>query len=64
VTDLTIKTDGQGHKLYVDNFFSPPDLFDSLTKKIINCCGNVRTNRKSMPRDLGEKNPKLKPDDI
>jgi hypothetical protein len=33
VTLLTRKVEGRGHKLYMDNFFSSPDLFDDLTKK-------------------------------
>jgi hypothetical protein len=30
------------HKLYVDNFFSSPDLFDGLHTKTKNCYGTVR----------------------
>jgi len=32
VTELTRKV-GHGHKLYMDNFFSSPALFDDLAKK-------------------------------
>jgi hypothetical protein len=28
-----MKIEGFGHKLYVDNFFSSPDLFDDLAQK-------------------------------
>jgi hypothetical protein len=38
---LTRRVEGRGHKLYVDNFFSSPDLYDNLTKKKINCYGRV-----------------------
>jgi len=38
VTELTRKI-GRGHKLYMDNFFSSPELFDDLVKKQIYCCG-------------------------
>jgi hypothetical protein len=33
VTELTRKVEGQSHKLFMDNLFSSPDLFDDLTKK-------------------------------
>jgi hypothetical protein len=33
VTNLTRVVEGFGHKLYVDNFFSSPDLFDNLAQK-------------------------------
>jgi len=35
VTELTRKTEGCGHKLYMDNFFSSPELSDDLAKKQI-----------------------------
>jgi hypothetical protein len=44
----------------MDNFFSSPDLPDSLTKKSKNCDGTVRPNRKGVPQDLGLKNLRLK----
>jgi hypothetical protein len=33
---------GHGPKLYIEKFFSSPDLFDYLTKHKIKCCGTVR----------------------
>ena len=33
VTELTRKIKGCGHKLYMDNFFFSPELFDDLAKK-------------------------------
>jgi len=48
-TELTRKIEGRGHKLYMDNFFSSPELFDDLVKKQIYCCGTFRPNRKGMP---------------
>jgi len=59
VTELTRKTEGRGHKLYVDNFFSSPELFDGLVKIQIYCCGWVRQNRRGMPQDLRPKTTKL-----
>ena len=60
VTELTRKIEGCSHKLYMDNFFSSPELFDDLVKKQIYCCGTVRPNRKGMPQDLRPKTTKLK----
>jgi hypothetical protein len=62
--DLMRKAEGQGHKSYMDNFFSSPNLSDNLTEKKINCCGTVRPNRKGMPWNLGQKNLTLKWGDI
>ena len=58
VTELTRKIEGCGHKLYMDNFFSYPELFEDLVKKQIYCCGNVRLNRKGMSQDLRPKTNK------
>jgi hypothetical protein len=33
VTELITKTDGRGHKLYMGNFFSFPNLFDGLATR-------------------------------
>ena len=55
VSKLTKKIQGCGHKLYMDNYLSSPDLFDDLATKKIYCCGTVRPNRKGMPQDLGPK---------
>ena len=64
VTELTRKIEERGHKLYMDNFISSPELFDDLTKKQIYCCGSVRRNRRGMPQDLALKTTKLKREDI
>ena len=50
----------RGHKLYMDNFFSSPELFDDLVKKQIYCRGTVRPNRKRMPQGLKPKTTKMK----
>ena len=39
VANLTRRVEGVGHKLYMDNFFSSPDLYDDLIQKKIYCCG-------------------------
>ena len=64
VTELMRKIKGHGHKLYMDNFFSSPELFDDLAKKQIYCCGTVRSNRRGTPQDRAPKTPKLKRGDI
>ena len=63
VTDL-MKKERHGHKLYMDNFFSSPELFDVLAKKQIYCCGAVRRNRRGVPQDVAPKASKLKRGDI
>jgi hypothetical protein len=35
VRDLRRRTVRVGHKLYMDNFFSSPDLFDEPTTKLL-----------------------------
>jgi hypothetical protein len=59
-TELSRKTEGPGHKLYMDNEFSSLELSDDLTKKKINCCGNVRLKIKGMPDDKRHKTVKLR----
>jgi hypothetical protein len=46
VTGLTTRIENFGHKLYRENFFSSPELFDDLHTKVINCCGTVRPDQK------------------
>ena len=53
VSELTRKIQGRGHKLYMDNYFSSPELFKDLAMKQIYCHGTVRPNRNGMPQDLG-----------
>ena len=64
MTNLTRRVEGVGHKLYMDNFFSSPDLFDDLAQKKIYCCVTVRLNRKGMPKDLKPKTMRLKRGDV
>jgi hypothetical protein len=45
---VTSGLEGFWHKLYMDNFFLSPDLYDLAQKKNL-CCGKVRPNRKNMP---------------
>ena len=64
VTNLTRGVKGFGHKLYMDNFFSSPELFDYLAQKKISCCGTVRLHRTGMAKDLKPKTLRLKCGDI
>jgi len=57
VRHLTCRVESFGHKIFIDNLFSSPRLFEDLDRRKINSCGTVRPNRKDVPRDLG---PKLK----
>ena len=41
MTDMTKRIGGFGHKLYTDNNFSSPDLFDDLAQKKIYWCGTT-----------------------
>ena len=60
---LTSRVQGLGHKIFMDNFFSSPRLFQDWTDKI-NSCGTVRPNRRDMPSDFGPKLLKLKWGDV
>ncbi|KFM67179.1 PiggyBac transposable element-derived protein 4, partial [Stegodyphus mimosarum] len=43
----------KGHKLFMDNFFSSPELFVYLlNENKINSCGTIRPNRKHFPKDV------------
>jgi hypothetical protein len=64
VTEPTRKVEGRGHKLYMNNFFSSPELLDDLATKQVYCCGTVRPNRTGMPQDLAPKTKKWRMGDI
>ena len=52
VKDLTDKLKGKKHHIYMDNFFSSPELFDDLQKDKNYCTGTARLNRRGMPEAL------------
>jgi hypothetical protein len=60
VIELMRKIEERGHRLYMDKFFSSPELFDHLIKKKIKCCETVRLKRKSMPENLRHKTVKVR----
>lgn len=41
-----------GHTLFMDSWYSSPNLFQKLQSMQINAIGTVRCNRKNMPKDL------------
>jgi len=57
---MTSRVEGLGHKIFMDNFFSSPRLFDDLDRYKINSCRTVRPNK----RDFGPKQLKLKRGDV
>ena len=42
----------KGHTLYLDNWYSSPNLFVTLLNSKTNVIGTVRANRKNMPKDF------------
>jgi hypothetical protein len=63
VAGLTRRAENVEHKLYMDDFFSSPDLFSDLHSRKINCCGTVGLNQKGMPQEF-RKTMKLTHGDI
>lgn len=43
---------GKGHAVYMDNFYSSPELFEDLLAKKTLASGTVRTNRRHFPAEL------------
>ena len=41
---------GKGHHVYMDNYYSSPDLFLELHNKECFACGTCRKNRKNLPK--------------
>ncbi len=55
--------ENKGHVVFMDNFYSSPNLFAKLELKQIGACGTVKGNRQKMPKVLLQKNLKLKKGD-
>jgi len=64
VRHLTSRIDGLGHKIFMDNLFSSPRLFDDLDRRRINSCRTVWPNRNDMPHDFEPKQLKSKRVDV
>ena len=44
----------KGHHIYMDNYYSSPELFDELYYRQTYACGTARQMRKGMPKMLGK----------
>ncbi|PNF40809.1 hypothetical protein B7P43_G16650 [Cryptotermes secundus] len=64
VLQLIRRVEGLGHKIYMDNYFSSPALFDDLLDRKINKCGTIHNDRRGMPQEIWPKSIKLKKGDI
>ena len=61
VTTLCQPVYNRGHRVYMDNLFTSPTLFDCLSNHGTGACGTLRTNRVGTPDDI--KKAKLKASD-
>jgi hypothetical protein len=50
VLQVIRRVEGMGDKIFMDNYFTSPALFDDLFQRKINACGTVCHNRRGMPR--------------
>jgi hypothetical protein len=64
VLQVVRRVGGLGHKMFMDNYFTSPDVFDDLFQRKITVCGTFRHDRRGMPRDIGPKSLKMKSGDI
>ena len=55
---------GRGHHVYMDNYYSSPDLFLELHNKECFACGTCRKNRKNLPKAVTTAKLKRKGDCI
>ena len=45
---------GKGYHVYMDNYYTSPELFNELYLKDTYACGTVRKNRKGLPKGVGD----------
>jgi len=64
VLQVIRRVEGLGHKIFMDNYFTSPALFDDLFQRKINARGTVCHDRRGMPRNIGPKSLKMKRGDI
>ena len=54
----------KGHHLYMDNFYTSPALFISLSHVGIGACGTLRCNRQGIPSSIKDSSTPLTKGDI
>ena len=64
VTDLLGHFQNRNIRVYMDNFYSSPVLFNELYMRGFNACGTVRNNRKGLPATLLPRNNRLAKNDF
>ena len=52
VLELLDCPEDQRPKVYMDNYYTSPELFLALYNKKVNACGTIRSNRKYYPNEL------------
>ena len=52
VLKLTEQFSHRNHRIFCDNFFTSPKLFDELLSKGLYACGTVRCDRREYPEAL------------
>ena len=57
VTKLCSPIFGRGHHVYVDNYFSSPELFEELARNETGACGTLRLNKWGIPDAVKQAKP-------
>lgn len=63
VTNITKPIYGNNHHVFMDNFFSSPELFEFLAEQKLGACGTLRVNRVGVPDGIKEVQKRLKRED-
>jgi hypothetical protein len=63
VLNITQPIYGHNHHVYMDNFFTSPDLFQKLAENKLGACGTLRPNRTGVPDEIKQVQKKLKKED-
>jgi hypothetical protein len=56
VLQVIRRVEGLGHKIFMDNYFTSPTLFDDLFQRKINVCGTVRQDRRGKCHEILDEN--------